>query len=62
MPSSALAYCAKAGTLLFEGDDLDMDVAQTIEYGLVAEWINGLDSLETALADPEVIDEDEDES
>ena len=59
---SALAYCAKAGTLLFEGEDLDMDVAQTIEYGLVAEWVNGLDSLGTALADPEVIDEDEDEN
>ena len=59
---SALAYCAKAGTLLFGGEDLDMDVAQTIEYGLVAEWVNGLDSLGTALADPEVIDEDENKS
>jgi hypothetical protein len=36
-----------------------MDVAEDIEYGLVAEWVNGLDSLGTALADPEVIDEDE---
>jgi hypothetical protein len=56
---SALAYCAQAGTLLFEGEDLDMDVAEDIDYGLVAEWVNGLDSLGTALADPEVIDEDE---
>ena len=56
---AALAYCAQAGTLLFDGESLDMDVAEEIEYGLVAEWVNGLDSLGTALADPEVIDEDE---
>jgi hypothetical protein len=56
---TALAYCAQAGTLLFDGESLDMDVAEDIEYGLVAEWVNGLDSLGTALADPEVIDEDE---
>ncbi|WP_178917630.1 DUF2150 family protein [Natronomonas gomsonensis] len=56
---TALAYCAQAGTLLFDGESLDMDIAEDIEYGLVAEWVNGLDSLGTALADPEVIDEDE---
>jgi len=56
---AALAYCAQAGTLLFDGESLDMDIAEDIEYGLVAEWVNGLDSLGTALADPEVIDEDE---
>jgi hypothetical protein len=56
---AALAHCAKAGTLLFEDGDLDMEVAEDIDYGLVAEWVNGLDSLGTALADPEVIDEDD---
>jgi hypothetical protein len=56
---TALAYCAQAGTLLFDGAELDMDVAEEIEYGLVAEWVNGLDSLGTALADPEVVEEDE---
>ena len=56
---SALAYCAQAGTLLCEGEDLDMDVAEDIDYGLVAEWVNGLDSLGTALSDPELIDEDD---
>ena len=56
---AALAHCAQAGTLLFAGEELDMAVAEDIEYGLVAEWVNGLDSLGTALADPEVIDEDE---
>jgi len=56
---AALAHCARAGTLLFAGEELDMEVAEEIEYGLVAEWVNGLDSLGTALADPEVIDENE---
>jgi hypothetical protein len=56
---TALAHCAQAGTLLFDGAELDMDLAEDIEYGLVAEWVNGLDSLGTALADPEVIDEEE---
>ena len=56
---AALAHCAKAGTLLFDEGDLDMEVAEEIDYGLVAEWVNGLDSLGTALADPEVIDEDD---
>ena len=56
---AALASCAKAGTLLFDGEELDMEVAEDIEYGLVAEWVNGLDSLGTALADPEVVEEDE---
>ena len=56
---AALAHCAQAGTLLFDGAELDMDLAEDIEYGLVAEWVNGLDSLGTALADPEVIDEAE---
>jgi hypothetical protein len=56
---AALAHCAQAGTLLFDGAELDMGVAEDIEYGLVAEWVNGLDSLETALADPEVVEEDE---
>ena len=36
-----------------------MSVAEEIEYGLVTEWVNGLDSLQTALADPEVVEEDE---
>ncbi len=56
---AALAYCAQAGTLLFDGEELDIEVAEDIEYGLVAEWVNGLDSLGTALADPEVVEEDE---
>ncbi len=54
-----IARNGNAGALLYDGESLDMEVAEDIEYGLVAEWVNGLDSLGTALADPEVIDEDE---
>jgi hypothetical protein len=57
---AALGYCAQAGTLIVEGQELDMGLVEDLDYGLVAEWINGLDSLQTALADPEVVEEDED--
>jgi hypothetical protein len=56
---AALGYCAQAGTLLFDGQRLDMSVAEDIEYGLVAEWLNGLDSLQSATRDPEVIEDDD---
>ena len=58
---AALGYVVQAGTLVVDGDDLDMAVVEEIEYGLVSEWINGLDSLQSALRDPEVV-EDESES
>lgn len=56
----AFGYCAQAGTRVIDGDDLDIGLAEDMEYGLVTAWINGLDSLQSALADPEVIEEDED--
>ncbi len=56
---TALAHCVQAGTLIVEGAELGMDVAEEIEYGLVADWVNGLDSLGRALADPEVVEEDD---
>ena len=34
-----------------------LSVAEDLEYGLVTEWINGLDSLQSAVSDPEVIEE-----
>ena len=57
---AALGYSVQAGTLVVDGDDLPMDVAGDLEYGLVSEWVNGLDSLQTAMSDPEVVEEDED--
>ncbi|UWG48569.1 Uncharacterized protein HSRCO_2301 [Halanaeroarchaeum sp. HSR-CO] len=55
----ALGLAAAAGTRIIDGDELDISVTEEFEYGLVTEWVNGLDSLQTALADPEVIDEEE---
>jgi len=54
---AALGYCVRAGTLVIDGDELDRELADELEFGLVAEWVNGLDSLRTALADPEVVEE-----
>ncbi|MFB6082574.1 MAG: DUF2150 family protein [Halanaeroarchaeum sp.] len=54
----AIGLVAAAGTRVIDGDDLDISVTEEFEYGLVTEWVNGLDSLQTALADPEVIEDD----
>lgn len=53
----ALGYCVQAGTLVIDGESLDLDLAEELEFGLVAEWVNGLDSLQTALAEPEFVEE-----
>jgi len=58
---AALGYCAQAGTRIFaDEDELSREVVDDLEFGLVAEWVNGLDSLQTALSDPEVVEEDDD--
>mgnify|MGYP000501254442 CR=1 FL=1 len=57
---AALGYCAQAGTrIIADEEELTMDVVDDLEFGLVAEWVNGLDSLQTAMSDPEVVEEDE---
>ncbi|WP_159901765.1 DUF2150 family protein [Salinirussus salinus] len=58
---AALGYCVQAGTLVIDGGELDRELADDLEFGLVAEWVNGLDSLQTALADPEVVEEEDGE-
>jgi hypothetical protein len=59
---AALGYLVQAGTLIVDGAELPMDLVEDLEYGLVSEWVNGLDSLQKAMADPEVVEEeDEDE-
>jgi hypothetical protein len=55
---AALGHASAAGTLLIDGAEFDISVTEDFEYGLVTEWINGLDSLQEALADPEVIEEE----
>ncbi len=56
---AALGYAAQAGTRIIDGEELDISFAEDLEYGLVTEWINGLDSLQSAMSDPEVVEEDE---
>ena len=56
---AALGYVVQAGTRIIDGEPLDIDVVEELEYGLVSEWVNGLDSLQSAMSDPEVVEEDE---
>ena len=56
---AALGYLVQAGTRIIAGDSLDMAVAEKLEYGLVSEWVNGLDSLQSAMEDPEEVEEAE---
>ena len=55
---AALGYCVQAATLVIDGAELDIGVVDELEFGLVAEWVNGIDSLQTALSDPEVVEEE----
>lgn len=55
----ALGLTACAGTRVIDGEELDMTILEDVEYGLVTEWVNGLDSLQNALSDPEVIEDDD---
>lgn len=55
----ALGLAAAAGTrIIGDTEALDVSIAEELEYGLVTEWINGLDSLQEALADPEVVEDE----
>lgn len=53
----SLYLCARAGTRIIDGEDLDLSIVEDLDFGFVAEWVNGLDSLSNALSDPEVIEE-----
>ncbi|WP_435359265.1 DUF2150 family protein [Haloarchaeobius sp. DFWS5] len=56
---SARGYLVKAGTLVIDGKKLSPEVGQDIEFGPVAEWLNGLASLQSAMEDPEVVEEED---
>ena len=56
---AALGYLVQAGTRIIDGEELPLDLVEDLEYGFVSEWVNGLDSLQSAMADPEVVEEDE---
>ncbi|WP_330631649.1 DUF2150 family protein [Halocatena halophila] len=57
---AALEFCAKAGASIIDGAELDPSTGEEFEYGPVADWVTGLRSLQVAMADPEVV-EPEDE-
>ncbi|WP_276301862.1 DUF2150 family protein [Halorussus lipolyticus] len=59
---SALGLVAAAGTRIIDGEELDMEVTEELEYGLVTEWVNGLDSLQSAMSDPEVVEEEDEDA
>jgi hypothetical protein len=58
---TALSYCVQAGTLVIDGAEFDPSIAEEVEPGLVVQWVNGLDSLQTAMKDPEVVEEDDED-
>lgn len=36
-----------------------VEVLDELEFGLVTEWVNGLDSLQSGLSEPEVVEEED---
>lgn len=56
---TALGYCAQAGASIIAGEELAPSVGEEIEYGPVADWVTGLRSLQVAMADPEVVEPEE---
>jgi hypothetical protein len=56
---AALGYVVQAGTRIVDGEPLDIELVEELEYGLVSEWVNGLDSLQSAIEDPEVVEEED---
>lgn len=55
---AALAYLVQAGTQIIDGAEFDGTQVDEVDSWIVSEWLNGLDSLQDAFADPEVIDEE----
>ena len=55
---AALAFLVQAGTQIIDGKEFDGTQIAELDSWLVSEWLNGLDSLQDAFADPEVIDEE----
>lgn len=56
---AALGYVVQAGTRVVGGERLDIETVEGLDYGLVSEWVNGLDSLQSAVEGPEVVEEED---
>jgi hypothetical protein len=48
-PGSAIGYIATIGASVLAGAELPEDIYSDIPYGLVAEWIDGIDSIAAAM-------------
>lgn len=53
----ALGHVAEVGAAIIEGERFDFTYLDEMEYGLVTEWLGGLDSLQEALQGPKVVEE-----
>ncbi|WP_416840663.1 DUF2150 family protein [Haloferax sp. DFSO52] len=56
---AALGYIVQMGTNVIDGEDLDISVLDDIEFGLVTEWVDGIESLKSGLSEPEVVEEED---
>jgi len=54
----ALALVAEAGARILGGEEFEPSEFDDLEYGFVAEWVNGLESISSAVSEPETIEED----
>ncbi len=54
---AALAHISEIGATIIEGERYDLTPSEDMEFGLVAEWLGGLDSLQDALQGPKVVEE-----
>lgn len=54
----ALGHVSGVGWHVIDGRELPVDAIQDLEYGLVSEWLGGLDSLQDALQGPKVVEEE----
>ena len=57
----AIGLVTFAGTRVVDGEEFDLALIESLEPGYVTEWVNGLHSLQEALADPEVVEEEDEE-
>lgn len=48
-PASAIGYMAEVGASVLAGTELSDDMSSDLPYGLVAEWMDGIDSIAAAM-------------
>lgn len=53
----ALERVTDVGLHVINGRDLDIELTDGLEFGLVTEWLGGIDSLQAALAGPQVVED-----